>query len=449
MRSSTLINWTLVSSILSCGAYAETESRSPFSLERENEHQTWGVSAQYRIATTPYDLDQSDSSTGSFIPLLHFENDYFFVDGVSAGYKAFEQGKWSFNAISRLRFIDLPEDLQHEYGGARVDLGGVLGYQLTDATKTELELLSDSNGNIHGNWRIFTEYSGESWWFKPSVTLRYKSADFNSHYYAVEDLTNERIGAGIDANIGIEGRYHLASNLYLMGSTSLTVLDDNAYQSQAVDSHTQGEVYVGFGFFNEPKQTRRSDVKAKPYVRVAHGWGTISNMGDILLRWDVEKDEYNNQMTSVFYGHPVSDTLFGLPLEIYFTPGIGHHWSSEVQGHSTEYIAAVKAYYTFQWPFKWRFGVAEGLSWVDRTTYLEYVDMIDDKEDYTTPSRLLNYLDISFDFNLGDAFNNSDWNDVWLGYTLHHRSAIFEQSAQYGRMKGGSNYNMVYLQFDF
>lgn len=449
MRSSTLLNWTLASSLLSFGAAAESDVSSPFSLDRENEHQTWGVSAQFRVASTPYDLGQRGSSTTSFIPLLHFENDYFFVDGLDAGYKAYEQGQWSFNAISRLRFIDLPEDLQHEYGSARMDLGGALGYQLTDATKTELELLSDSDGALHGNWRISTEYTGEDWWVKPSVTLRYKSAEFNSQYYAVEDLTGERIGAGIDATVGVEGRYHLVSNLYLLGSTSLTVLDDNAYSSKAVDSHTQGEVYLGFGFFNEPKKTKRSDVKAKPYVRIAHGWGTISNMGDILLRWDVEKDEYNNQMTSVFYGHPLSDTLFGLPLELYFTPGIGHHWSSEVQGHSTEYIAAVKAYYTFQWPFQWRFGLAQGLSWVDRTTYLEYQDMIVNKDDYTTASRLLNYLDFSFDFNLGDAFNNSNWNDIWLGYTLHHRSAIFETAAQYGRMKGGSNYNMVYLQFDF
>ncbi|MGL6257820.1 MipA/OmpV family protein [Vibrio sp. WXL210] len=426
---------------------AHGEEQATF-FQRDNTDQTWGVSAQYRIATVPFAVGEKKETTSSFVPLIHFENDYFYIDGFDAGYKAYSLGAWRFDIMSRLRLIDLPEDLQHEYGSAKLDMGAELTYQLTQATHTKLNILSDAEGRAQANWQVATEYSNQDWWFKPSVTLRYKSADFNSHYYAVEDFTNQRIGAGVDANIGIEGRYHVFSNLYFMGSTSLTILDHNAYNADAIDSNAQGEIYLGFGLFNQPERTKRSDVKAKPYWRIAHGWGTLSNLGEI-IRFQTEKDEFNNQMTSIFYGHPLSDTLFGFPIEIYLTPGIGRHWSSEVQGASTEYIAAIKAYYTFEWPFRWRFGVAEGLSWVDRTTYLEYQDMIVEKDQYTTASRLLNYLDFSFDFSLGDAFDRPEWKDVWLGYTIHHRSAIFEASAQYGRMKGGSNYNMVYLQYHF
>ena len=39
--------------------------------------------------------------------------------------------------------------------------------------------------------------------------------------------------------------------------------------------------------------------------------------------------------------------------------------------------------------------------------------------------------------------------DVWLGYSIHHRSAIFESASRFGWIKGGSNYNTIYLQFDF
>lgn len=65
------------------------------------------------------------------------------------------------------------------------------------------------------------------------------------------------------------------------------------------------------------------------------------------------------------------------------------------------------------------------------------------------PNNFLNYLDFSIDVNLGSMFNARSMDGVWLGYAIHHRSAIFEKSSQYGRIKGGSNYNTVYLQFDF
>lgn len=288
-------------------------------------------------------------------------------------------------------------------------------------------------------------YEFGDWELEPSFTIRYKDADFNSSYYSFKDATGEKIGAGIDANLGIKARYHVISNLYLLGETSVTRLDSEAYHSQIVEDRYQGEVFVGFGFFNDKGKERKSDLRNRPYLRVAHGWATPSNMGDI-FKLNAEKDEYNNQMTSFFYGHPLTDELFGLPLDIYLTPGLVHHWSSDVQSSSTEYVVAIKAYYTFNWPTKWRFGVAEGMSYIDNITYIEATEM---EEKGYTPSNLLNYLDFSVDVNVGDLFNQKDWENMWVGYSLHHRSAIFENASQFGRIKGGSNYNTIYFQYDF
>ncbi|POB72183.1 MltA-interacting MipA family protein, partial [Vibrio vulnificus] len=132
--------------------------------------------------------------------------------------------------------------------------------------------------------------------------------------------------------------------------------------------------------------------------------------------------------------------------DLYLHSGIAHHWSSEVQSSSTETVVSIKAYYTFNWPTQWRFGVAEGMSYIDNITYIEKSEM--ERKGYT-PSHLLNYLDFSFDVNVGDLVGKNDWKNVWFGYSLHHRSAIFEKASQFGRIKGGSNYNTVYLQFDF
>lgn len=181
-----------------------------------------------------------------------------------------------------------------------------------------------------------------------------------------------------------------------------------------------------------------------PYVRIAHGWATPSNINDI-ISGKTEKDPYNNQLTSLFYGYPLTDQLFGLPLDFYLTPGFVYHHSSEVQNATQEYVLAIKAYYTFPLPWDVRFGFAEGISYIDEVTYIEQTEM--DEKGYRA-SNLLNYLDFSLDLHLGDIFGEK-LDDLWLGYSIHHRSAIFESSSRFGRIKGGSNYNSVYLQWHY
>ena len=61
----------------------------------------------------------------------------------------------------------------------------------------------------------------------------------------------------------------------------------------------------------------------------------------------------------------------------------------------------------------------------------------------------MNYLDFSADIDLGDAFNSHALKNLYAGVDVHHRSSIFETSSAFGRIKGGSNYAAVYLQYHF
>ncbi|NQY49342.1 MAG: hypothetical protein HRT50_09565 [Colwellia sp.] len=65
------------------------------------------------------------------------------------------------------------------------------------------------------------------------------------------------------------------------------------------------------------------------------------------------------------------------------------------------------------------------------------------------PSELMKYIDISFDINLSNVFKVNTLNETWLGYSMHHSSSIFAKASQFSRIKGGSNYKGVYIQFDF
>ncbi|WP_052737493.1 MipA/OmpV family protein [Grimontia sp. AD028] len=408
--------------------------------------ENWGLAATIRSAGIPY-ADSGSDIVSSFVPMMFYEDEAFFIDGIEGGLRLWEEDEWRLNTILRMRFIDLPTAVQNDIGGDTGDFGFQLKRQLGDGWYADLDLLSDKSSRFHGIATLGKKLEGESYDLNATVSARYKDADFNSFYYGLSEYRNDgvKLGAGMDFKAGVKGRYHVYSNLYLVGAAYATYFDENVRNAPTVSNDWHGEVYAGFGFFNDNRRHSEREISTRPYWRLAHGWATPSNIGDILAG-DTEKDPFNNQLTSVFYGHPLSDELFGIPMDLYLTPGIVWHWNSEVQASSAEIVMAIKAFYTVDWPTKWRLGVAEGLSYVNNITYIEQTEM--DEKGYE-PSNLLNFIDLSLDVNLGDLFGKSEWNRAWLGYSIHHRSAIFEKASQFGRIKGGSNYNTIYLQIEF
>lgn len=410
-------------------------------------HQSWGVAAMGRMASIPFALGGGKGMSNSFVPMFFFENDYFFLRGTEGGVHLFtsSDGIFQLSGLSRLRFVDIPTDAQKSSQYDTVDFGFQLRYAKSELGTVDFEVMTDRDFRFHGNIRLKKSYALGNWELSPSATLRYKDSDFNTTYYALSDFYGQDIGGGLDISVGLDARYHLASNFYLLGSASVTRLDHQAYHSRAVTDRYTGEAFVGLGFFENKEDKKQSTLTNPPYIRIAHGWATPSSLGDIVAG-KAKKDPNNDQLTSVFYGYPLADNLLGAPFDVYLMPGIVHHWPSSKQSASTEYVAAIKVYYTFYWPTQWRFGVGEGLSYIDSVTHIESADL---KDKGYEPSRLLNYLDFSLDINVGDLFNRAGLRNVWAGYALHHRSGIFEASSQYGRIKGGSNYNTIYLQFDF
>jgi len=404
------------------------------------QEQNWGIAAGLRLARIPFDTEE-DTVT-NFIPQLFFENDLIFLRGLEGGIKITGDEVWQLNALGRLRYFDIPKSFQNEIQEDTVDLGVQVRYLPGAHVFVELELLSDPNFRLHSNVRTGLELENGDLEWSPYLNFNVNSSDFNDHYYG---LDREDIGAGIDISAGIKAQYHLVSNLYLIGSYQLTVLDHHVRESRFVDKDFLDETFFGIKISNEDTKSRRKTLRNTPYIRVAHGWGTPSSLGEI-ISGHTENDPYNNQLTSVFYGHPLTDELFGLPLDIYLTPGVVWHWSSEVQPSSQEYVVAIKAYYTFTWPISWRFGAAEGASYISRVTYIEESEL--NNKGYEV-SKLMNYLDFTLDISLGELFRTKDLNGLWLGYSIHHRSSIFEAASHFGRIKGGSNYNTVYLQWHF
>lgn len=400
----------------------------------------WGIAVTVRTATIAFDTN--DESVSSFVPLLFFDGDRLFLDGLEGGVKIYKQKKYRFDLLGRLRFFDIPREFQNEIQGDTVDVGVRMKYFFTDQLEAGVDVMTDEGGRFHSNltFKYHLDYSAME--LSPYLQMRLAGGDFNSYYYGMDRID---VGSEAELRLGFDFRYHVWKNLFAIGRIQSTWLGESVRDTTYVDRDNSQEIYLGIGFFNEDRTKRKPALSITPYLRLAHGWATPSNIGDIVTG-NTESDDYNNQLTSIFYGHPLTDELFGFPLSIYLTPGFVYHWSSEVQSDIPEYIVAIKAYYTFTWPITWRFGAAEGLSYVSDIPFVEQSEM--ERKGYE-PSNLMNYLDFSIDIDLGDLFRSESLKNWYLGYSIHHRSAIFESASQFGRISGGANFNTIYLQYHF
>jgi outer membrane protein len=409
--------------------------------EKKYVERDWGIGVSVRSASVPY-FSEDENNTNSIVPLIFYDSDVFYWQGIGGGFKLFNRDLWQLSLMIRMRFVDIPLDYQNEIMGATSDFGFRYRYLLSRLFYTDFELLLDWEKNFSSNLRVGISQMTQKLNFRSWLQLKYKSTDFNSYYFG---LTREKISAGIEISLGMRVYYQLFKNLYLFDALEITHLDKNARSAEFVRDKFRGEIWAGFGFSNDRTKEKKDDLRISPYLRLAHGWATPSDLTDIIL-FNFERDSFNNQMTSVFYGLPLTDDVFGIPIELYLVSGFVWHWPSSVQRNAQEIVLGMKADIMIKWPIRWRFGLGEGISWINRVTYIEQQEL--DRKPFKS-SKLLNYIDYTVDFYLGDIFGSEFMKHLWLGYSIHHRSGIFSRSQQFSRINGGSNYQCFYLQYHF
>lgn len=407
-------------------------------LEFPDNSKPWGLFMGLRASSIPF-AAENDFVTDVF-PNFYYEGERFFLRGLESGFKLWEGDGIGLDLIGRYRFFDIPRNYQNEIRADAFDLGFQAYWQLGDSTRFEADILNDLRGNFHAAARIVKDIKGNRWLLTPELEVKFKPSGFNTRNYGFNEFD---VGSGAEVWAGVSGRYQVWDNLHLQAGYKVGLLDDAARNSPIVDSDISWEAYLGFGFHDFELDGEVRQLNAKSYWRLAQGRGTSSSLGNI-VKGEMERENVDVDMTSIFYGHPLSDTLFGLPIEVYLTPGIVYHYHSSVQNSAIEAVLGVKFYYTLPLPWRVRFGFAEGISYTDKVTYYEEKNMASKG---LSPSRLLNYLDLSVDLNLGDVVRSEKLDALWLGYGIHHRSGIFGSSSAFGRISGGSNFPSVYLQW--
>jgi hypothetical protein len=183
-------------------------------------------------------------------------------------------------------------------------------------------------------------------------------------------------------------------------------------------------------------------------VRLNGGYATSRDLGDIATGDFDVKDE-NTSMLGLDFGRPIVNDFRDLPIDFAWRVGLLRYFEHGTQSDSWAHTAYLKMYWR---PFPWerhvgtRIGFGEGLSYAWRVPTTERA--YSERHGHGT-SRLLNYLDVSLDVNVGDLMRSERAQSCWLGIVISHRSGVFGIVDIFGNVKSGSNYNTAALECGF
>ncbi len=179
-------------------------------------------------------------------------------------------------------------------------------------------------------------------------------------------------------------------------------------------------------------------------LRGAYGYADSSDLGQI-LSLNGQKHPANVKVLGLDAGYEISENFLELPWDFELKTSLYRFLEQPYQDNITEVLFYIKGYIKFDFlSNQVRLGVGEGVSY---TSDIIYIEKIEAQEKHDKNSNILNYLEFSLDFDMGKLLHVEPMNQLFLGYALKHRSGIF---GLYNEVKkGGSNYNMFYLEKKF
>ncbi|MCJ0765910.1 MipA/OmpV family protein [Variovorax terrae] len=422
-----------------------------------------GLGFVTRVERSPY---LGGGTRYDLLPLYLYEGDRLFLHASRAGVKLFKDDAQRVDLFLDRRFEGYPVEnvpaslLGMAERSASIDLG--LSYRYRQPWGTlQAELLHDVGGASNGNeFRVSYSYDWRSGRLalRSSLTVAARDAKLNDYYYGVlpGEATAARPayapGAGVNTSLALYGSYGLTERWRLLGGVSVTMLNHRITDSPIVPKGAQPALFIGaaydFGSYRKPWAEERSPT----YVKLLHG--TVSDdactlVRIITLRCTSTANVNVTTITGVQIGKPFIERLNGWPLDLVGYLGLTYHDEHGLQPNSLQVDAFMKAYYDgFPWSHRvrTRLGLGVGLSLAQRVPYVEVVSQA---QRGRTTSRLLNYLDPTIDFSVGDLIGSRVLKDTYLGVGVSHRSGIFGTSNLLGNVNGGSNFIYTYLESIF
>ena len=424
-----------------------------------------GLGVAARVSTSPY---LRGGTRYDLVPLYLYEGDRLFLHANRAGVKIFNEGDRSagqrFDVFVEQRFEGFPaENLPASLAGmatrdSGIDLG--LAYRLRQSWGTlRAELVRDvgsASGGYEARLGYGYEWRSGPWSLRPDVSVSWRDAKLNNYYYGVRpnEASPARAaympGSGTQAQLGMYGSYDLSGRWRLLAGVSATALGSTVKNSPVVEKRVLPSVYIGAAYDFGSRKRQWDEPSSPTYVKLLYGKATEDgcHLARIITARCLSTAKVNGtNIAGVQLGKPFIQGLNGWPLDFAGYVGVTFHDERGLQANGTQLDVFMKAsYYGFAWSdrVKTRLGLGVGLSAAQRVPYTEVVSQTG-----KTTSRLLNYLDPTLDFSVGDLLGAQSLKDTFIGFGVSHRSGIFGASRLLGNVSGGSNYIYTYVETAF
>ena len=436
-------------------------------LPSDEYDQRWSIAATARVQVSPY---TNENRHKDFVPLLTYTGETFFLAGTKAGIHLLHNDDWRVDLYTAYRFdgydnskmVQQPDLLWKLVPGTKrrnsID-GGFSVTRMTALGDFTLDAVSDISHAYNGQVASLywgRRYNHGHWEVLPWIGMTWYSANYNDYYYGVRqdevtaDLPYFKGRASVSYRLGSDIRYDIDDRQILTFNMEYERLADSIYDSPIVNQINIFKLGLNYRILLSDEHNARGytfmNTRDYPWsIRVAGGFFTDVTLNRI-VRGDIKYDANRPGLISLFMGRQVSNTFLHTNWEVWVYGGIARRFEKNLQHDFFEYVGDIKLYYSrFPWSdkIKTRFGFAEGLSYADKVPYLEKVSI--DKKNVAA-SRLLNFLDVSIDVNVGDVFKTDRYRNCYTGFSVHHRSGIFGSSDIFGPVDGGSNVNTLYLE---
>lgn len=180
-------------------------------------------------------------------------------------------------------------------------------------------------------------------------------------------------------------------------------------------------------------------------ARAFWGASSASDFDQLYTFQGFNTSEYKTNVYGVDLGYKFYENIFDWPFDIYAKAGVSYFDENYHQDNFLEAVICFKLVYKLNaFGNQFRIGFAEGGSYAQSVPWVEKQEAILENDNQ---SNFMNYLEFSFDFDVGKLIRVKSMENLYLGYLIKHRSGF--HGLYGGVYDGGSNYNSIFLEKNF
>tara|TARA_B100000959_G_scaffold269631_1_gene315614 strand:+ start:371 stop:1024 length:654 start_codon:yes stop_codon:yes gene_type:complete len=188
--------------------------------------------------------------------------------------------------------------------------------------------------------------------------------------------------------------------------------------------------------------------KSTRSVRLYSGYATHRPLMAIISYGDIRPEYHGTGIFGLDMSQKVLSNWKGYPIDWSLRLGMIHHKENGYQANHNQVNGLIMAHYRTQYNgFPIRLFIGEGLSYSQQIPYVEGRETrrLSDERD----SQLMNSINIGFDFNLGDMFQNPSLTPITIGFADYHRSGIYKKIKLFNKTQGGGNFITMFFEYNF